>query len=317
VAIKLKIFILTENYDILITIVNLSRISFIQINYFMAVARHLSFTEAAKSLYTSQPTISRQISLLEQQIGVQLFERTKRSVVLTPAGSLLVRELSEINEKVVQVLEKTRNINLEQDGNLNIGFLEAMDSESVCGKVITEFLGKYPKIGLSLEAHSFNALRERLLNRNLDIIFTLSFEIDDALDIQWKSILRTNSCIIMSCHHPLANRDRVSLSDCRGENFYIISRDESPKAFDSVVSLCLKNGFTPNIIRNCPNVESLLLNVETGQGIALMDNSIRLHKNSNFKIIDIQDDMLDVVMARRRDSTNPAVQLFSKMMYAE
>ncbi len=316
-AIKLKIFILTENYDILITIVNLSRISFIQINYFMAVARHLSFTEAAKSLYTSQPTISRQISLLEQQIGVQLFERTKRSVVLTPAGSLLVRELSEINEKVVQVLEKTRNINLEQDGNLNIGFLEAMDSESVCGKVITEFLGKYPKIGLSLEAHSFNALRERLLNRNLDIIFTLSFEIDDALDIQWKSILRTNSCIIMSCHHPLANRDRVSLSDCRGENFYIISRDESPKAFDSVVSLCLKNGFTPNIIRNCPNVESLLLNVETGQGIALMDNSIRLHKNSNFKIIDIQDDMLDVVMARRRDSTNPAVQLFSKMMYAE
>ena len=217
----------------------------------------------------------------------------------------------------VITLEKTRNINLEQDGNLNIGFLEAMDSESVCGKVITEFLGKYPKIGLSLEAHSFNALRERLLNRNLDIIFTLSFEIDDALDIQWKSILRTNSCIIMSCHHPLANRDRVSLSDCRGENFYIISRDESPKAFDSVVSLCLKNGFTPNIIRNCPNVESLLLNVETGQGIALMDNSIRLHKNSNFKIIDIQDDMLDVVMARRRDSTNPAVQLFSKMMYAE
>ena len=291
---------------------NLSQISLLQINYFVAVARYLSFTEAAKSLYTSQPSISRQISLLEQQIGVQLFERTKRSVTLTPAGSLLLRELSEINEKIEHVLEKTRNINLEEDGSLIVGFLEAMDSDRLCGSSITRFVDKYPKIGFSLEAHSFNVLREKLLNRTLDIIFTLSFEIDDVLDIHWKPIFQTNSCILMSHQHPMARKEIITLGDCKDENFYIISREESPKAFDSVVSICLRYGFTPRIVKHCPNVESLLLNVEAGLGIALMDNSIRLYNNSYFRIVDIEGDVMDVGMAWRKDNTNPAVRLFQK-----
>ena len=296
---------------------NLSHISLLQINYFIAVARHLNFTEAAKSLYISQPTISRQISLLEQQIGVQLFERTKRSVILTPAGSLLARELGEINEKVEQVLTKTRKINLEQDGALAIGFLEAMDSDRVCGKAIAQFIDKYPKIGLSFEAHSFNALREKLLNKTLDIIFTLSFEIDDALDIIWQPVFKTFTSIIISKNNPLSKKENLTLSDCKNEDFFIISRDESPMGFDSVVSLCRRYGFTPNIARYCHNVESLLLNVEAGLGVTLMDTSIRLSLKNNFKIVQVDDDWMFVGMAYRKDNPNPAVQLFREIMEIE
>ena len=292
---------------------NLSQISLLQINYFNAVARHLSFTDAAKSLYISQPAISKQIALLEQQIGVQLFERTKRSVKLTPAGALLAKELSEINDKIERVLEKTRNMNLDEGGVLSLGFLEALDNEIICSEILKQFREKYPKIILSVETHSFNALREKLLNRTFDLIFTLSFEIENTQDIHWETLAETQSCIIMSSAHPLAKKEAISLSDCKNEDFYAISREESPRAFDSIISLCLQNGFTPNIVKHLPNIDSLLLSVESGLGIAIVDAMIRLHREDNFRIVQIENDPIDVGMAWRRDNDNPSIPVFTEM----
>jgi len=282
----------------------------LQINYFIAVARYLNFTEAAKSLYVSQPAISRQISLLEQQIGVQLFQRTKRSVKLTSAGSFLLRELSEINEKIELVLEKTRNANLEERGSLSIGFLEALDVKKLCGEVIEQFRDRYPEIGLTLEAHSFNILREKLLNRSLDLIFTLSFENDETLDIVWESLIQTHSCIILSNRHPLAKKDHVTLGDCRNEDFFIISREVSPKAFDTILSLCLKHGFAPNICKSVLNMESFFLNVEAGLGVGLVVSDVRFYNRNNVRIVEIEDNFMDVGMAWQKNNPNSSAPLF-------
>lgn len=290
---------------------NLKQISMRQIDYFLAVARHLSFTEAAQSLYISQPSISKQIAQFEHEIGVGLFMRTKRAVRLTPAGTILLKELSDIQERIDTAIAKARQPNLGEEGELRIGCLDAIDTALFLRKAINDFKSAYPGIRLSIERHSFRALREKLIAGGLDLIFTLSFEIDASLDLLHDTIHKASGCIVMASNHPLASRDRLELYDLRDENFVLISREESPNAFDGVIALCRKHGFTPRIVKQLPNVESLLLSVESGLGVSIFESSIRLFHNENFKFFEVENDVVSVVMAYKKGNYNPAVSLFA------
>mgnify|MGYP001809854166 CR=1 FL=1 len=293
---------------------NVNQISMLQIVYFLAVAQHLNFTEAAKSLYISQPSISKQIALLEKELEVQLFFRTKRSVRLTPAGTVLLKELTGISERIAGALSKCRQPDLAEGGTISVGCLEALNTGLFLRKTINEFKMAHPGVSVILERHSFKALRDKLINGSLDLIFTMSFEIDDSLDIVYDTVQHVNTSIVMSSSHPLAVRESVKLADLRDENFVFISRDESPKGLDSAIALCRKHGFTPRIIKQLPNVESLLHCVESGLGVSLFDSTIRLYNTENFKLYPLEGDSIDFVMAWKKENMNPAVSLFTNLV---
>lgn len=280
-----------------------------QIGYFLAVAKYLNFTEAAKNSYVSQPSLSKQIALLEREIGVQLFVRTKRSVHLTPAGGILYNELSEIMETINSAVDKAKRINEEYTGTITIGCLEMMDTSNFLLDSINYFNKMYPNINISLERHSFKALRERLINGKLDMILTLSFEVD-TLNVESRTIYETNSSIWVGANHPLAKRENLVLEDLKNEKFIMISREESPNGFDGITALCRKHGFTPNIVKQLPNAESLMLCVESGLGVALFDAHIRVYDNSKIKQVSIIDDAIRVVIAWRKENQNPTIDLF-------
>jgi len=175
--------------------VNLNQISLRQIEYFLAVARHLNFTEAAKSLYVSQPSISKQISLFEHEIGTPLLIRTKRSVRLTPAGTVLLKKLRGIHEQIDAAITKALQPNLGEDTSIAIGCLEAMEIGVFLRRAINEFKSQYPGVKVILERHTFRALREKLIHGDLDLIFTLSFEIESLRGILYDHIQKTKPCI--------------------------------------------------------------------------------------------------------------------------
>lgn len=295
-------------------IMGYQQINLQQIGYFLAVARHLNFTEAAKSLYVSQPSLSKQIALLENEIGVQLFLRTKRSVRLTSAGVVLYNELSDIVETIDKAIEKSRNTNVTYEGTVNIGCLEAMDINLFLFNSIEYFKSLYPNISFVIERHTFKTLREKLVNGNLDMILTLSFEMDDSLELLSRTIYETNSCILMPATHPKAKNKDLTLKDLKEEKFVLISREESPHGFDSVVALCKANGFTPKIVKQVPNAESLLLCVESGLGISIVDTNVRIYDQSKLKKINLENDYISVVMAWKKENQNPVIQLFVDKM---
>jgi len=297
--------------------VNYKRITLLQIEYFIAVARHLNFTEAAKSLYVSQPSLSKQIAILEDEIGIQLFFRTKRDVRLTAAGMVLLKEMGGVIEQIENAIEKSKKPDLGENSTLTIGCLDAMDMRTFLPTIIKKFKEKYPNVNLILERHSFKVLREKLINKTLDVIFTLSFELDDSLGILSDVVHKGNGYIVIDKSNPLANRNDLTLSDIKDENFVIISRDESPKGFDSIISLCRKNGFTPKIVKQLPNIESLLLCVESGIGIALLDSNIRMHNSDNIKGFKIEDNFIEVIMAWKKENMNTAIPLFTNSVLAE
>lgn len=296
---------------------NYKRITLLQIEYFIAVARHLNFTKAAKSLYVSQPSLSKQIAILEDEIDVQLFFRTKRDVRLTAAGMVLLKEMGGVIEQIENAIEKSKKPDLGENSTVTIGCLDAMDMRTFLPTIIKKFKEKYPNVNLILERHSFKVLREKLINKTLDVIFTLSFELDDSLGILSDVVHKGNGYIVIDKSNPLANRDDLTLSDIKDENFVIISRDESPRGFDSIISLCRKNGFTPKIVKQLPNIESLLLCVESGIGIALLDSNIRMHNSDNIKGFKIEDNFIEVIMAWKKENLNTAIPLFTNSVLAE
>lgn len=293
---------------------NYKKITLVQIEYFLALARYLNFTEAAKNLYISQPSLSKQIALLESSIGVELFYRNKRDVRLTSSGLVLLKEIGGVIEIIESSIEKTKNTDLGDNITLIIGCLDGIDSSKLLVPYIKKFREKYPTINIILKKYSFKMLREKLINGALDIAFTLSFEIEGYSSMISNSLYKGNSVIIMDKSNPISKRDSICISDLKEESFLAISRNESPNGFDRVINTCRREGFTPKIEKQLPNIESILESVEAGMGIAIFDSNFKFNNNQDIKMFQIDDDRVDIIITWKKDNMNTGIPIFSNYL---
>lgn len=296
---------------------NYKKITLVQIEYFLALARYLNFTEAAKNLYISQPSLSKQIASLERSIGVELFYRNKRDVRLTASGVVLLREIGGVIEIIESSIEKSKNTNLCDNITLVIGCLDGIDSSKLLIPFIKKFREKYPTINIVLKKYSFKILREKLINGSLDIAFTLSFEIEGYSGMISNIIYKGNSIIIMDKSNPLSKRENVLINDLKEEPFLAISRNESPNGFTRVINSCIRGGFTPKIEKQLPNIESILESVEAGMGVAIFDSNFKFNSGGNIKLFKIDDDYIDIIMTWKKDNMNTGIPIFSDFILKE
>lgn len=156
----------------------LYKISFQQIDYFLTVAEVLNFTDAAKLLYISQPALSKQIGVLEKELGFPLFIRNHRNVALTPEGSSLYRDWNDLSKQMEASIYNAKVISNQASGHLSIGCSDTFDYSDILPYTVRTFADSYPHIDLNVESHSFKTLREGLMADTFDIIFTPYFELD-------------------------------------------------------------------------------------------------------------------------------------------
>ncbi len=285
-------------------------INLAQIHYFIAVAKHLNFTRAAKSLYVSQPSLSKQIAILEEKMGIQLFIRNKRKVELTAAGRVLYKELEGIVHEIDHAIQKAKEVEHQENGTLTIGCLEALDTSNFLYDSAHYFRNLYPNINIIFERQPFKVLREKLLEDSMDMIITLSYEIED-MKLESRTIFETGNCLWLPADHPKANMDNATLGDFKNEKFVQISRNETPNGFMNMIKLCQKHGFTPNIVRELPNAESMMMCVESGLGISLLDMSIQVGNMKHLKMIPLADERVNIIVAWKKENKNPAVKFFA------
>lgn len=283
-----------------------------QIQHFISAANHLNFTEAARSLYITQPSLSNSIAALEKELGFELFIRTKKFVRLTPAGSVLYKEFSNLSDQINSSIAKAHQANLGIDGNISIGCLEAIDTSFFLPQIVNNFIGKYPNVGLTFERYSFRALREKLLNGYFDIIFTLSFEINAMPKIQWDTICNSQAIIAVPVSNPLSSRDTITMADIKDETLSIIAPTESAEGAKALLELCNRYNFNPNKIKYCPSLEAMLLYLESGFGVALLDKTIKFNNTSKIKFFDvpIETGIIDIIFAWKDNNFSPSLSLF-------
>ncbi|WP_026478470.1 LysR family transcriptional regulator [Alkaliphilus transvaalensis] len=282
-----------------------------QLRYFISVAEHLNFTEAAKHLFVAQSAVSQQIADLEKKLGVQLFIRNKRQVKLTNAGAVLLKEARYLVDKSEELIEKTRHADLGIIGDLKIGFLGYTERDFL-PQLIRQFRRNYPKIDLHLNQYNHGMLIESLNTEALDIIFTLSFGLNNIGGLTKKKVLTEKISIVMHCEHPFANRQCINIKDLANERFIALDKRESPQGFNKTLLMCANSGFTPNIVSEPRLIQTVLLLVDAGIGIAILPKSLQANASPSLRFIDIEGEQAEdeLVVAWKKANSNPSIPLF-------
>ena len=279
-----------------------------RIKYFVEVAKWSSFSKAAQMLYVSQPNLSRQIALMEQEVGFELFHRTGKTIQLTRAGEYLYGQFRDLPEFAERAIAHAEAISRREESSISIGVLEGQDVNAFLSGRINSLREQEPKLLVELERNSFRNLRQGLDRGTYDVLFTLEFELEGRDD--WESVIlfQQPGAIVLSRSHPLADRDNLTIEDFRNEPFVAISRENSPGGYDLLLKQCAECGFTPNIVRETATTESLFLCVEMGMGVAILDRNTRLERNTALRIIDIPGSRAAGLAAVwRKDNRNPMV----------
>lgn len=254
------------------------RVSFQQIHYFLVMAEVLNFTEAAKSLYISQPALSKQIRILEQELGLSLFMRNNQSVSLTPSGQSLFKEWQDLEEKLNLSVSNAKLLSHTYAGSLNIGSTETFECEESILELTDSFRENYPNINVNLELYGFKDLRKKLNSYELDIIFVPYFELAAYKDIEFVHFQEVQIAIAIPASNPLAKLDNVKIKDLVNEPFVVISSDESSYGVETIKNTCRLNGFNPNIVKYTKNMNSLILAVKNGDGVTFCNDKIPVDK---------------------------------------
>lgn len=290
--------------------------TFNQMKYFITVAECLSFTEAAKCLFITQPALSRQISAMEEELGTRLFVRDKKRLKLTPGGSLLYNRFPEILEAYGEAVRDARTANEGYEGKLRIGFLDIYDISGLISDVIREFRKKCANIQLVLERFPLGELPGRLYGQELDLILTYGFSLFDKPNLVTVDIQKYNSCIMLHRDHPLAYKENLRLEELKEERFVQLGPKASEEGYQYIINLCAKCGLHPHLVQ-VDKMDDIMLWVQTGNGVAITTDRTVEKQNPNVVVreIDLAEAKgHDVTVAWQKSNYNPAIAIFMELL---
>ncbi len=283
-----------------------------QIRYFLSVARNLSFTKAAEELYVSQPTVSKQIAQMERELGVKLFSRSNQGVQLTFTGQLLCSDFREALSIIDTAIQKTTG---ELRGQLRIGIGNMMDINCVLPGFLRAFSQVYPEIQLRITSLSFSKLQRGLEGGGLDVIFTYSLEPLKKADQSRMAVTRSHSYLYYSLFLAPRIHEQMSLSDFAGKPLLKLREESSDVGTANYYSsVAARSGIHFQHTIEVPDMETLILYLESGLGVCIMGRSYRINTNDNIRALDLSEsDRLPAVGTDaiwRKNNQNPSLRLF-------
>ncbi|MCL2125754.1 MAG: LysR family transcriptional regulator [Oscillospiraceae bacterium] len=288
--------------------------NFTRIEYFLAAAEYLNFTKAANVLYITQPSLSKQIALLEDELGLALFERNPRDLQLTPAGKLLYHEFKKLMPEIDAITEKVKRLKYEKNETLYIGCIEAVNLDGTAAKIIRDYSQNAKNVEIFIERYGFGTLHNKVIDGSIDLAFTFSTQIGKIKDIMCAVVEHRRRYIIMSSKHKLAANDDINIEDLEGETFVLHSRSEATALCDDILEECGQLGFYPEI-RYADTVDALLDYLELTGGVAFLDKSITDSRPGRLKYFPTKvEKPFDMVCIWKKNNNNPALRAFIKKL---
>ncbi|CAM3335512.1 LysR family transcriptional regulator [Paenibacillus lupini] len=239
------------------------------LQYFVEVARLQSFTKAAQSLYITQPTISKMIKNLEEELGVVLFERTGKRIALTDAGSILLTQAQQMVQSFSNMNSSLSELMELKAGHIRIG-LPPMVGVTFFPRIIGKFREKYPKITMQLFEHGAKKVEADVGSGELDIGVILLPTNEEKFESF--CFLRQNLMLVIPPSHKLANRDEVSLIALKEEPFLLFHEDFT--LHDRIIEECEKLGFQPDVVYKSTQWDFISEMVAANLGIALLPEAV-------------------------------------------
>ena len=279
----------------------------LQIDYFLSVAENLSFTKTATEKYVSQPAISKQITAMEEELGVLLFKRGRKSTELTDAGKIFAdfyrRQRAEFELLSQQVRENREKMYIP----LNVAFGTGWTLEQFMPDTIKKVQNTIPAVKFNLICSEFANLEIMLQREQADVIISLNINIHPAANIEIKPLVKIPGAIIYSKNHPAAIQAKTP-ADFKNDVFLVPIVRELDFIINLVNSFVEPYGFTPKI-QKVGNVESMLVNIVNGIGVAIVDSWVVDQSTRSFLTMPIETEYT-IETAWKRNNKNPALAAF-------
>lgn len=223
--------------------------------------------EGAGQQYITQPALSRSISSLEKELGIKLVNRTTHTVSLTPAGRVFAEECRKIISTYQDGVQNALTASQSIVGRVRLGV--PIDSfEPLAVKLVRAITEKHSGIHIELKFNTPTRLLRALDDDLVDVIIASGRP--RSAESKYLLVDRRMDYVVISSVHPLADREEVSFSELRYENFIAISRSSSIAGYQSIIDHASAGGFSPNIVGEAETVSSLLMMVACGVGITVL-----------------------------------------------
>lgn len=280
---------------------------------FIEVADHKSFTHAAEHSYLTQPSLSRAVKKIEEELGVELFDRSTRHLYLTDAGRIVyqqslkaIQALSELNI----LLEDLRNI---ATGEIRIG-IPPLIGTLFFPKIAQAFYKKYPQVTLELVELGAKLIGKLVEDSKIDVGIVVLPANEEKFNIH--PLIQDEFFLFLHKEHRLAQRSSVTLTDLRDEKFILFQKDFT--LHDLIIQECEREGFTPTISYRSSQWDLIIELVASKLGITLLPKSIYdKQSNEDIKIVRLEQPTLywNLGVITKKDAYHSyALKEFMKML---
>ena len=237
-----------------------------QVKYFLAVARELSFTRAARACGISQPSMTRAIKMLERELGGELFVRKKTSIELTELGKLVWPYLDQLWMKAAAAEQVARDFVSPNSGQITLGIMSTIVPQRMIG-LLRRFRDLNPEMRFELVDGGASELEERLLTLDIDAAIYARPGVDPSPDLDYRPLFEERMIVAVPKSHKFAGQQSVRLSELAGETQVVRSSCEFRDA--AVLRRAMQYALKSGDRHACDRDEWALAMVASGHGFGI------------------------------------------------
>ena len=276
-----------------------------RLEYFLGVARERNFTRAAERLHVAQPALSRQIRLLEQELGVELLHRTTHEFELTEAGRFLLARGPALLTAADELWRGVRTYGTGERGTVVVAY-GASASYETAPRLLRALAERRPGIAVTTQVKSVGEILDGLADGSIDLGLVRCAP--PRADLELRTIRRERQGLLLRRDHPLADRPDVAVAELAGEQLLLHAREANPGHYDAIVGLFRERGVEPRVQLRTLTFDLAYTPVASGDAVAVVGESSRLGLPDELCWVPLAPEAaLAVSLVARRHRRSPAV----------
>jgi len=286
------------------------------LRYFLAVAEALNFTKAAALLRVAQPALSRRVQDLEDEIGVDLLNRSPRGVVLTAEGKLFLDKTRHILKLADESVEQVRALARGEEGELHMGYAPAPTVE-ILPPALAAFQKAFPRVRVLLHDFSEQELIEGLRSGRLELALMPRGTGSQSVGLEFETLRSYPICVAVAPTHRFARLKTITLEMVATEAMIGFNRKDYPEYYVGLDRIFEPLGIKPRVVVECDSSSSLITEIETGRGVAIASPVLRhaSGKRLLYRPLTGTTEVLSVGIARAtKGDVTPAGEKFCEIL---
>ena len=276
-----------------------------QLTYFVAAVENKSFLEAGEAVNLSQSSLSKSLQRLEEELGVKLFDRSKRSCALTEEGQVLYQGALKILADYKDTMLELKHVSSSLHGTIRLATLPILAQYNLTG-LLKEFTSENKGVELLIdEMEDLNIVQE-LDNGTCDLAITRK-ECLNKDNYKFYQLATDELVLITSLSHPLSSKTEISLRELEHEKFILMNKHIS--IYSLCIDACIANGFTPNVLRTA-RIESILSAVSENEAVSLlMKKNLSVFLHENVAVIPLNEKILSTIVLAMNKNRRPSLNV--------